>query len=843
MAAGGGQGLPREICKWLQSLDLSFNVKNAKRDLSNGFLVAEMMTRYYPKEINVLNFENGTRLAAKVDNWEQLYKFFKKKNMPIVKADFDPVIHCAQGYAVAFLFKLYNILTKRTVKQIALQESPKRNPAYMRDTASTRLKDTEIERVQDNIERTIRAIDTLGMYHEERRMLKAADAPTLMKHERRLKIGTPGQAHDSFGPQELQESTQFDEVRVKALTGGESQMRGGRGGRPGQGTQPHGIVAEGRAKLLKSVGNPTTSAGALAGLQQPALFVKPAADIMRPLVQTIIQENEELSRVIEAKKDIVVAFMEQCREGVPEELAVRVFETLANRAQLLVDTLTKSPPEFWKVWSTFCPALDFPESSPLFESAVFLFKRIGELMRDTEPQLTQQLITEVGLPPLARELSKSPEKREYLCEIIYSYTQEDTYNHLVVLRALKNMVSDLPVYVSCLACLISADAQRGLLDEHLLDLYIYYALVAMQSPQPKIRVAGISIVSTITMCSEQHQSILGLVPILSNLANDDWWEVQAQLLQLSAHLLSKLTVASRQEGPYSDVVDEDGRSMGASDLDDRTQRIVGDEVVAGMDGDPADTLLGIINHLFRVCSSKNVLQVGLSALVQLLQDFPNLLPMFVSVLLNQPPALRRRLLRPPDMEAGGRTGRIFYVHGNASHTYEEECITMLWPHLDVANTFVRLRVDQKETMNGFEVSDMEVLLASLPEQFVAYEAKEWLKIFDKVKQYIFDALIDPKLHLHSTQIIKRFWYCSVEQIATGSVEGSRRMLIQSLRALYSHSDAHEDARVDEAAVLQFLRDLRYHSEEMQMEITNILDAFRETHPDEYASSQLDTVFA
>merc|ERR1712007_203425 len=171
------------------------------------------------------------------------------------------------------------------------------------------------------------------------------------------------------------------------------------------------------------------------------------------------------------------------------------------------------------------------------------------------------------------------------------------------------------------------------------------------------------------------------------------------------------------------------------------------------------------------------------------------------------------------------------------------CITMLWPHLDVANTFVRLRVDQKETMNGFEVSDMEVLLASLPEQFVAYEAKEWLKIFDKVKQYIFDALIDPKLHLHSTQIIKRFWYCSVEQIATGSVEGSRRMLIQSLRALYSHSDAHEDARVDEAAVLQFLRDLRYHSEEMQMEITNILDAFRETHPDEYASSQLDTVFA
>merc|ERR1719413_322469 len=103
--------------------------------------------------------------------------------------------------------------------------------------------------------------------------------------------------------------------------------------------------------------------------------------------------------------------MEQCREGLPnsdrtnqvqvgekmreiEEFSVRVFETLATRAQLLVDTLTKSPPEFWKVWTTFYPALtDFSEASPIFESAVFLFKRLGDLMREADAQLTQQLIT------------------------------------------------------------------------------------------------------------------------------------------------------------------------------------------------------------------------------------------------------------------------------------------------------------------------------------------------------------------------------------------------------------------------------------------------------------------
>jgi hypothetical protein len=848
--------LPREIIKWLQSLDLSFVLKNPKRDLTNGYLTAEIVSRYFPKDVNMMNFENGTRLAAKTDNWEQLYKFFKKKGIAMTKQDFDPVIHCAPGAAHYFILKLYQLLTKKAIKAIMPESRDGPLPAYMRDTASHRLKDHEIDRVQDRVERTFRAIDTLGAYHEERRVQKAMEAPILLRHERHLKARRPGQDLEMLSREIGEDSVQVDEVRVKALQGDSTQLRQAPGGRQGN-AQP-GAPASFQSTLIKKVSTTRSAVGALAAMAAPALFVKPAMDIMRPLVQSIIQESEDLVKVIDSRKDIVVSFMEQCREGkfdeetksfkygVPEEVSVRVFDTLANRAQLLVESLTRSPPEFWKVWSTFYPALtDFPEQSAIFESAVYLFKRLGDLMRDQDPTLTQQLITEVGLPSLSKELCRSPEKREALCAIVYSYTQEDTLNHLLVLRALKEKISDLPVYISCLSCLISRDAQLSLLDDYLLDLYIYYALMAMQSPQPKVRVAGLSILSTIAMCSSQHQSVVALIPGFVELANDEWWEVQAQLILLSASLLSKISSTERQDA----ATEGDGESA-TGNLDSPVSAAPGKEstMLAGEDGAPPGAmddvtaqLEAIIGDLFVVSNSKNVLQVGLSALVQLLDDLPHLQPMFMAVLLEQPLPLRQRLLRPmdgADQAPSGHLGKLTYVWGTSTREYEEKCISALWPHLDMAKTFVKQQ--ETHTLDNWEMAHTEVFLATLPEVFKEAEGEEWLALFEKIKQYIFVALVDPNLHLLSTRIIKKFWLCNVDIVASRSIEGSTNTLLQALRLLYRDMGI---AKVDEQLMLDFLKDLWNRGGTVKFEIESVITSFQENQPTEYAASKLYTILA
>ncbi|XP_016074613.1 PREDICTED: spermatogenesis-associated protein 4 [Miniopterus natalensis] len=86
------------------------------RDFSNGFLVAEIFTIYYPWDLKLSSFENGTSLKVKLDNWAQLEKFLAKKKIRLPKELIYGTIHCKAGVPEILIQEIYTLLTHREVK-------------------------------------------------------------------------------------------------------------------------------------------------------------------------------------------------------------------------------------------------------------------------------------------------------------------------------------------------------------------------------------------------------------------------------------------------------------------------------------------------------------------------------------------------------------------------------------------------------------------------------------------------------------------------------------------------------------------------------------------------------
>ncbi|MCO5580960.1 hypothetical protein L7F22_034834 [Adiantum nelumboides] len=111
------QALRRDVLQWLVSLNLSFPIKNIKRDFSNGFLVAEILSRYFPQDVQMHSFDYGLKLAKKKDNWDQLRKIFWAKDFPFFQDEIENIINCGpHDGAGPFLERLYGFLTHRRYK-------------------------------------------------------------------------------------------------------------------------------------------------------------------------------------------------------------------------------------------------------------------------------------------------------------------------------------------------------------------------------------------------------------------------------------------------------------------------------------------------------------------------------------------------------------------------------------------------------------------------------------------------------------------------------------------------------------------------------------------------------
>ncbi|KAJ8382952.1 hypothetical protein SKAU_G00037300 [Synaphobranchus kaupii] len=180
-------GVPREVLKWLQSLDLSLSTKNTRRDFSNGYLVAEIFSWYYPEDFPMHSYGNGASLPTKLSNWSQIERFLLKQNIRLPQDVIDGTIHCKPGAAELLIQDIYSLLTNRRVRTLGDDEVDFTDRRYQdnlpmvaRATASKAIKNNlRLSEViaEPSIDANKQKIQGIIRMHLQRRQAERAEDP------------------------------------------------------------------------------------------------------------------------------------------------------------------------------------------------------------------------------------------------------------------------------------------------------------------------------------------------------------------------------------------------------------------------------------------------------------------------------------------------------------------------------------------------------------------------------------------------------------------------------------------------------------------------------------------
>lgn len=823
---------PREILRWIQSLDLALSVKNVKRDFSNGFLVAEIVSRYYGKEVQMHSYDNGTSVKVKKDNWAQLLKTFRKIGIAdmVTEDEIGRVLRCEDGAAVSFVTKLYETLTHRKI-QTTVKPPTLVKPAYARETGSWKVREA-LKSVDDNSDLLLQsrlAQETMSVHdksvHEERSLDPDRFSTTSIAG--RSNQITPSLRHDevSDGPQ-----VRVKEIQVKQLDRNVTHLRASKQMHQQQNQSPTNSPSNKQIRSVtpsgshgegfsfdKKYGNANTGGAGLIPENSLSLLNSCISRVISPRnISTWTNSLDYVGNFLAALDEVRV-------NGVGTEIDVvlaKSLEEIRHSSANLADACIITPKQFWIVSDLFTTAiLASPYKAYSYQAAIEGFVSFGKAVTQRDPRSSINLFCDFALFKLARTLVDHPYKRLGILKILYAFSPENTVSHIQCIKHLQVVISDIKVIIHCLTILATYENK---VDISLLDMYMYYATIGLGMQSPRLRAGAVAVIST--LYNQAGEIVSPMLPQLSALAEQEtWWEIQAHLLTLAGHVLQ----AHCPDG--LEISDRDNDSLS---LDE-------------------ECALNIVYRLFRQNSNKNIRIWGVFAVAPGVGHDDKLANHYLDVLLTVSSNDRRKLLGLYNES----TDVCITLPSSSGIDFEVRNVLALWNPMAVARAIESKVISEKlerldsglmEILHscvkgGADLGSPESLHKPISTSSAGSEVFEttlngkWVELFNSLKDFILVGLCDPECTQDAASIIA--FYVLKSPLQDSVLLDNK--LLGALRLLYPvDGTGHAGCQ---ATAESLLRQIFYFSEYFGAVVINAIEIFSKNFLTNYEMSNLPTL--
>eukprot|EP00667_Euglena_gracilis_P003378 EG_transcript_3388 len=577
--------LPRELIKWLQSLDLSLPVKNAKRDFSNGYIVAEILARYWA-EVSLHSFENGLSLQTKSDNWELLAKYCRKREVPLSPEVMDGVIHQRPGAAMDMIGLLYTALTGRElqlpppVTAAAAATAAAAGPSYALPTAGQLLREAhpEAQHVECKITRETERVQqkNLAVLQQHAALLRQAKAAHPEHFKPKPRPGPDRGKGASKSERQVGDLVEIDVKNCPVLPRSRVDLAGPSGDQPPE----DGVLA-----LLSALCQP---------LLGPAAGGPPG--------------------------DAATQFAARATER-PRDVCDAVWARWHGRAADIADIIMTRPTEMSLMVKCLHPVWERSAAgTDNWLGLERLWTAVGRALGAALPVQSAALYRQHLLPRHRSFLephARTTPRWESCLRVLFAFNMGGP--PACRLNALRQLRDALPLpptpagalpppapaataagcavtYACCLAALARLEPSPS---DELAQYFVDAARLALRSPSPTARAAGLSLLGT-AVARRGLRLVLPVLEHLRALVNSSGgaaWEAQAQALVLCGALLDRM----RQDG-------EDAAEDEAEDSEGPTGR---EDPVSD---DTRASLLALVVDALRAATAPPARSVGLSVL-------------------------------------------------------------------------------------------------------------------------------------------------------------------------------------------------------------------------------------
>eukprot|EP00828_Plagiopyla_frontata_P044090 TRINITY_DN708_c0_g1_i1.p1 TRINITY_DN708_c0_g1~~TRINITY_DN708_c0_g1_i1.p1 ORF type:complete len:736 (+),score=116.88 TRINITY_DN708_c0_g1_i1:25-2232(+) len=505
-------------CVQETALDLTYQIRNIKRDLANGFIIAEIISRYYPSLFDINKFNTSNGLREKKMNWEFIAKLLQKKEIlekhgefKLDKREYEPIMAIAPDSGFNFLLRLYEFLTrKKLLNQQKMTMTDKRIqeviiPSYAQQTASTLARDRELVRIVNANEKQFRTQNAISSHIEKQRHERANQNLVeyiLMKRRKQME----------------------EELRKQALELSKKQK---------ENVELH--APEIKEIPVKSFNTQNNKKKELEGLAEGREIVEQLSKIALPLMEQdpIKKELSELKDVDKISK--VELILMNATEFSEKSLQL-IIMAMKENINVIVEYLHNNYADFkrfFKIMLACIRTINFGIQP--FALLIDFIKQVGTELTLLDPSSCQLLFESIALEEIVDIIKMYQNKRNQLITVLYAFGHQDSLSRLRLVRKIKDHLGkDLNSFFSILAYLVNLSCEAEM-DDDFYNLFLFYSIMAIEFASPIARTNGLKILTEI--CRISYFQILNLLSKFEKLLDDDWWEVKAQILIICARLL------------------------------------------------------------------------------------------------------------------------------------------------------------------------------------------------------------------------------------------------------------------------------------------------------------------